>query len=84
MYERGVAIGLFWVFKGNLKLITGSFMGFGVGLVSVGPPQGDSWVFEYLWGFFRGLRGQFMHINAIFMIEHVFNIVMYCDINNYF
>ena len=33
-----------WVF-GYLRLITGSFMGFGVGFMSVGPLQGDSWVF---------------------------------------
>ena len=32
-------------------------MGFGVGFVSMGPLQGDSWVFGYLWGFFGGLRG---------------------------
>ena len=32
-------------------------MGFGVGFMSVGPLQGDSWVFGYLWVFFRGLRG---------------------------
>ena len=39
-----------WVF-GYLRLITGSFMGFGVGFMSVGPLQGDSLVFGYLWGF---------------------------------
>ena len=45
--REGFAFG-FW---GNLKLFLGSFMGFGVGLMSVGPLQGDSWVFGYLWGF---------------------------------
>ena len=43
-------------YLGDLRLITGCFMDFWVGLMSVGPPQGDSWVFGYLWGFFMGLR----------------------------
>ena len=45
-----IAIG----FLGNLRdlrLITGYFMGFWVGFMDVAPPQGDSWVFGYLWGF---------------------------------
>ena len=60
MYERGVVIG-FSGYLGDLKLIIRSFMGFWVGLMSVGPPQGDSWVFGYLWGFFRGLRSSLCH-----------------------
>ena len=58
-------------------------MGFWVGLISVGPPQGDSWVFGYLWGFLYGFKGRFMHINAILMIEHVF-CYHDCDITNYY
>ena len=50
MYERGVVIG-FSGYLGDLKLFIGSFMGFWVGLMSVGPPQGDSWAFGYLWVF---------------------------------
>ena len=56
MYVRGVFV---WVL-GDLRLITGSFMGFWVGLMSVGPPQGDSWVFGYLRGFLKGFKGWFM------------------------
>ena len=36
-------------------------MGFGVGLMSVGPLQGDSWVLGIFGGFFRGLRGSLCH-----------------------
>ena len=50
MYERGVTIG-FSGYLGDLKLIIVYFMGFWVGLMSVGPLQGDSWIFGYLWGF---------------------------------
>ena len=39
-----IAIG-FSGYSGHLGLIIGSFMGFWVGCMSVGPPQGDSWVF---------------------------------------
>ena len=53
MYVWGDCI---WVF-GYLGLILGSFMGFGVGFMSVGLLQAVLWVFGYLWGFFRGLRG---------------------------
>ena len=35
-------------------------MGFWVGFMNVGPLQGDSWVFGYLWGFLWGFKGQFM------------------------
>ena len=56
-----------WVL-GDLRLIIGSFMGFGAGFMSVGPPQGVLWVFGYLWGFLWGFKGQFKQINAILMI----------------
>ena len=45
-----IAIG-FSGYLGDLRLVTGCFMGFWVGFMSVGPLQGDSWVFGYLWGF---------------------------------
>ena len=45
-----IAIG-FCGYLGYLRLITGSFMGFRVGFMNMGPLQGDSWVFGYLWGF---------------------------------
>ena len=35
-----IAIG----FSGDLRLVTVCFMGFWVGFMSVGPPQGDLWV----------------------------------------
>ena len=51
MYERGVAIGVFFGYLRDLKLVIRSFMGFGVESMSVRPLQGESWVFGYLWGF---------------------------------
>ena len=48
--REGLRLGFLGIL-GDLKLIIGSFMGFWVGLMSVGPLQGDSWVFGYLWGF---------------------------------
>ena len=47
----GVIVIGFSGYLGDLRLVTGCFMGFWVGFMSVGPPQGDSWVFGYLWGF---------------------------------
>ena len=46
-----------WVsgYLGDLRLVTGCFMGFWVGCMSVEPLQGDSWVFGYYGGLFRGL-----------------------------
>ena len=44
---------------GYLRLFLGSFMGFGVGFMSVGPPQGNSWVFGYLWEFLWGFERVF-------------------------
>ena len=41
----GVAAVGFSGYLGDLRLVTGCFMGFWVGCVSVGPPQGDLWVF---------------------------------------
>ena len=49
-----VAIG-FSGYLGDLRLVTGCFVGFWVGFMSVGPLQGDSWVFGYYEGLFRGL-----------------------------
>ena len=53
VYDWGACV---WVL-GDLRLIIGSFMGFGAGFMSVGPPQGVLWVFGIFGGFFRGLRG---------------------------
>ena len=50
-----IAIG-FSGYLGDLRLITGYFMGFWVGFMNVGPLQGDSWVLGIFGGFFRGLR----------------------------
>ena len=47
VYDWGDCV---WVF-GYLKLILGSFMGFGVGFMSVRVSQAVLWVFGYLWGF---------------------------------
>ena len=63
-----------WVL-GDLKLIIGSFMGFGVGFKSVGLLQGDLWVLGVFGGFFRGLRA----VYAIFMIVIYIDV---CDIKN--
>ena len=41
----GVILIGFSGYLGDLKLVTGCFMGFWVGFMSVGPQQGDSWVF---------------------------------------
>ena len=41
----GVAAIGFSGYLGDLRLVTGCFMGFWVGCMSVGPLQGDSWVF---------------------------------------
>ena len=50
----GVAVIGFSGYLGDLRLVTGCFMGFWVGCVSVGPPQGDSWVFGY-YGVYLGV-----------------------------
>ena len=81
-----------WVL-GDLKLITGSFMGFWVQLMSVGPPQGNSWVWGIFWGFFRGLRGGFCHFHDLIYIVLVINamtvmlliifILIYCSFLNH-
>ena len=47
MYDWGACV---WVL-GDLKLIIGSFMGFGAGFMSVEPLQGVLWVLGYFWGF---------------------------------
>ena len=46
-----------WVFRvfGGFKVGYRVFYGFWVGWMSVGPLQGDSWIFEYYGGLFRGL-----------------------------
>ena len=41
---------VFRVFRG-FKVDYRVFYGFWVGFMDVGPLQGDSWVFGYLWGF---------------------------------
>ena len=51
----GVAAIGFSGYLGDLRLVTGCFMGFWVGRVSVGPPQGVSWVFEGYGVLLRGL-----------------------------
>ena len=51
----GVSANGFSGYLGDLRLVTGCFMGFWVGSMSVGPPQGDLWVFGYYGGLFRGL-----------------------------
>ena len=57
----GVAAIGFSGYLGELRLVTGCFMGFWVECMSVEPPQGDSWVFWYygglLSGLIRGLTG---------------------------
>ena len=45
-----------WVF-GYLGLILGSFMGFGAGCMSVGPPQGVYGFLGIFGSLFMGLRG---------------------------
>ena len=47
MFDWGACI---WVLA-DLRLILGSYMGFGVGFMSGGPPQGILWGFGYLWGY---------------------------------
>ena len=47
----GVIVIGFLGYLGDLRLITGYFMGFWVGFMDVGSPHGDSWDFGYLWGF---------------------------------
>ena len=51
----GVSAVGFSGYLGDLRLVTGCFMGFWVGWMSVGPLQGDSWVFEGYGGLLRGL-----------------------------
>ena len=46
-------------------------MGFWVGFMSVGPLQGDSWVFWVFLGVSLGFKGQFIAYKCHFIDEHV-------------
>ena len=51
----GVSAVGFSGYLGDLRLVTGCFMGFWGWMSVCGAPQGDSWVFEGYGGLLRGL-----------------------------
>ena len=72
-----IAIG-FLGYLGDLRLVTGYFMGFWVGFMSVGHCKVIHGFLGIFGGFFRGLRVGLLLINAILLMN-----MLNCNFDNY-
>ena len=64
----GVSAVGFSGYLGDLRLVTGRFMGFWGWMSECGAPQGDSWVFEGYGSLLRGLIKGFLVVYTVLVI----------------